>query len=76
MKTDNRDWRDDFGKFVASLESRLESGERQYEGKSFDRSSAELMQELEQEILDWAGWGFILWRTLRRRIDHDGAAAE
>ncbi|MEI9950615.1 MAG: hypothetical protein WDO74_16965 [Pseudomonadota bacterium] len=58
--------------FVESVRKRLEAGRAAYGDSSFTRSPAELLGELQQEALDLAGWGFVLWcrleamtRTLR-----------
>jgi hypothetical protein len=52
--------------FVAALESRLDAGERAYGDSSFKRPPGELTAEIEEELLDVAGWGFILWSRLHR----------
>lgn len=57
---------DRFPAFVAELRGRLEAGARAYGDRSFDRAPAELLGELEQEALDLAGWGFVLFERIRR----------
>lgn len=52
--------------FMAELKGRLDVGRATYGDTSFSRSSSELLVELEQEALDLAGWGFVLWERLRR----------
>ncbi len=51
--------------------ARLEKGRETYGDRSFDRPPDELVDEVEEELLDVAGWGFILWcrmESLRARI--------
>ncbi len=43
---------------------RLEQGRHVYEDRSFSADPAELLAELQQEALDLAGWGFVLWSRL------------
>lgn len=56
---------DPFADFTAALHGRLEAGRATYADRSFERAPAELIAELEQEALDLAGWGFVLWVRLR-----------
>jgi hypothetical protein len=48
------------------LEKRLEAGAKEYGNKSFDKSVNSLIEEIQQEILDIAGWSYILWEKLER----------
>lgn len=50
--------------FAESVRQRLEAGRAAYGDKSFARPPAELVAELQQEALDLAGWGFVLWCRL------------
>ncbi|MEP7049461.1 MAG: hypothetical protein ABJB12_03870 [Pseudomonadota bacterium] len=50
--------------FAESVRGRLEAGRAAYGDKSFNRPPAELIGELQQEALDLAGWGFVLWCRL------------
>jgi hypothetical protein len=50
---------------VAEVRARLEAGRATYGDRSFERSPSELLRELEQEALDLAGWGFVLWHRVR-----------
>lgn len=50
--------------FAESVRVRLEAGRAAYGDKSFSRPPAELIGELQQEALDLAGWGFVLWCRL------------
>lgn len=61
--------------FFAALRERLKQGAIAYGDKSFARDPAELLGELEQEALDLAGWGRVLWqrvRTLRAAVERVG----
>jgi hypothetical protein len=50
--------------FAEAVRARLEAGRAAYGDKSFERPPAELVGELQQEALDLAGWGFVLWCRL------------
>jgi hypothetical protein len=71
---------DGFPEFVEAVRARLEAGRAAYGDRSFDRPTAELVGELQQEALDLAGWGFVLFERLRRlkaaakRVDDDAGA--
>lgn len=56
----------DFARFVVGLRRRLEAGARTYGNASFRRPAVELIDELQDEVTDIAGWGWILWRRLDR----------
>ena len=53
-----------FGRFAANVRSRLAAGRLMYGDASFARDPAELVGELQQEALDLAGWGYILFCRL------------
>lgn len=63
--------------FAETVRKRLEAGRATYGDKSFERPPAELVAELQQEALDLAGWGFVLWcrleRAVAKRISATGA---
>lgn len=50
--------------FASEVRARLEAGRAEYGDKSFHRDPDELLRELQQEALDLAGWGFILFARL------------
>jgi len=56
----------EFMLFVERLRARLMKGMVAYENKSFSKSPDALLEELKQEALDLAGWGFILWCRLEK----------
>lgn len=55
---------DAFPSFVDAVRARLEAGRAAYGDRSFERPTSELVGELQQEALDLAGWGFVLWARL------------
>ncbi|MCC6994800.1 MAG: hypothetical protein IT370_09345 [Deltaproteobacteria bacterium] len=54
-----------FPEFARAVSARLEAGRASYGDKSFSRHPAVLCGEIEQELLDVMGWGYILWRRMR-----------
>lgn len=52
--------------FAGRVKQRLKRGARQYGNRSFSKDPEELLRELQQEALDLAGWGFILFVRLKR----------
>ena len=52
--------------FVGRLRARLKAGAKTYGNTSFTRSAADLVDEIQQEIEDVAGWGLLLWIRLER----------
>lgn len=53
-------------KYFEELEKRIERGAIEYGDKSFDKSTEKLLGEIQEEILDIAGWSYILWEKLER----------
>lgn len=49
-----------FPEFIKTLRDRLEIGRLQYGDVSFEKSTGQLACEIEQELWDVVGWGFIL----------------
>lgn len=61
----------DWPAFVEHAGRRLQAGRRTYRDRSFSRPLQELVGEVEEELLDVAGWAYILWRrvhTLRGKV--------
>ncbi len=52
--------------YFAELRSRLKVGAECYGEKSFDKTNGRLLQEIQEEILDIAGWSYILWAKIER----------
>ncbi len=53
-----------FPDFASAVRHRLELGRADYSDASFARDPGELIGELQQEALDLAGWGYILFCRL------------
>lgn len=51
--------------FSRTLRDRLDVGRKEYGDRSFSRDPAELIGEIEQELLDVCGWAFVLWIRLK-----------
>jgi hypothetical protein len=50
--------------FVNRLDAKMKKGFEEYGDGSFSRPPMELIGELQQEAIDLAGWGMILWCRL------------
>jgi hypothetical protein len=50
--------------FSSAVEARLRQGRIDYGDSSFHRELPELLDELKQECLDLAGWGYLIYRRL------------
>jgi len=59
-------WRPAWEAYATEVSRRLRSGQREYHDESFSADPRRLLQELQQELLDVSGWGFILWQRLER----------
>jgi hypothetical protein len=62
------DTRARFRPFLQQLAARLEAGAAAYGDKSFDKPTPALFSELQQEMLDIAGWGYVLHERVRRLL--------
>jgi len=51
--------------FAKTVRHRLEVGARAYGDASFRLPADRLAEEIDQELLDVMGWGFILWRRVQ-----------
>ena len=60
--------------FRAELRERLIAGARDYGDASFMRAPHELLEEMQQELVDVAGWAWVLWA--QQRMCQTLAAAE
>lgn len=58
----NREW----PMFIRNVFERLDMGRLTYGDDSFDKTPQRLIFEIEQELLDQAGWAFIAWVQLQR----------
>jgi hypothetical protein len=50
--------------YVSLLEERLRKGADSYGDASFSMPPQDAIAEIQQEVLDISGWGFILWSRL------------
>ncbi len=55
---------DYYGPFLRDLGEKLKRGQDVYGSSSFLRSENELLSELQQEALDLAGWGYVLYAKI------------
>lgn len=60
-------------KFFLALRARLAKGDVEYGDKSFD--SPLLPEEILEEIVDIAGWAFVLWVQMQERLGRLETAA-
>lgn len=51
--------------FLSRVEHRLEAGAREYGDASLRAPPGALCREVEEELLDVVGWGFLLWLRMR-----------
>jgi len=58
-------FKDDWLAFMSKIVVRLDKGEAEYEGRSFSKSPDVLLDEIEEELLDVAGWSFIMWKRIK-----------
>ena len=54
--------------FLARLRARLHKGAAEYGDVSFERHPVNTAHELLEEVEDVAGWAFVAWVQLRRRL--------
>ena len=54
-------WKDRWLEFELAMTLRLQKGHQNYGDKSFSRDPAELLREIQEELLDISGWGYIVW---------------
>jgi len=55
-----------FSDFAAEVRKRLDAGRVAYGDRSFAADPAELVRQIEEELLDVCGWSFVLVVRLRR----------
>jgi hypothetical protein len=55
--------------FFARIRGRMEKGNDSYQDRSFSADLIKLANEVQEEVLDIAGWGFILWRRIENTKD-------
>lgn len=64
--TNHSAWRHEFSTFLSKLELKVERGALDYGDRSFELPPDRLFEELEAELLDICGWGFVLWVRLQK----------
>jgi hypothetical protein len=52
--------------YFAAIRARLERGAEDYGDKSYELDDDRILDEIEQELLDLAGWAFLRFARLRR----------
>jgi len=57
---------DQWPAFARQVRARLRAGRATYGDRSFSREPDALLVELQQEALDLAGWGFVLFARIER----------
>lgn len=57
--------REQWNEFVFRVECRLRRGAEEYGDASLKAPPAALAREVEEELLDVMGWGFMLWLRMR-----------
>lgn len=68
----------DLAKFLERVTDRLEAGSRVYGGASTRLPTGRLVDEIQQELEDVAGWSVLLWSKLERlraKVEADSAAS-
>lgn len=61
--------------FARRVRDRLDAGRVAYGDRSFSAEPDALLRELQQEALDLAGWGFVLFQRIERMRKASAAAA-
>lgn len=71
--------REPWREFLGKVESRLQQGYEEYGDSSLRAPPAALAGEIEEELLDVMGWGFMLWlrmRSLAARVARETVSDE
>ena len=58
-----------FSRFCLDLNAKLQKGFKDYGDVSFSRAPEQLIQEIQAECLDIAGWGLVLWARLEKMLE-------
>lgn len=64
----------DWQRFQDHVRARVEQGKCDYGDSSFERPITDILKELQQEIADINGWGFIAYSRIERYLRHLDAA--
>lgn len=65
---------DYYGPFLRALQARLIKGQQTYGSASFERPDDEILTELQEEALDLAGWGYVLYAKIEAYRSKQAAA--
>lgn len=65
-----------FTEFVRAVEAKLDRGKDEHGSESFGLGTSTLIEELQNEALDLAGWGWLLWKRLEDFKDRCGESLE
>ena len=63
-------WKKHWLQFNETMTRRLSEGHREYGDGSFERSPRDLLSEIEEELLDVVGWGYIMWCRIQELSQH------
>jgi hypothetical protein len=66
VSINRNDWREKFQSFALAVSERLDAGERQYRGRTFELPASSIIAEAQAELLDNAAYSFIAWCRLER----------
>lgn len=72
----NEELRAAFGEFCSRVSARLHKGAETYGDASLHLPAPKLLDEVQQELEDVAGWSILLWarlQRLKRQAEDDGA---
>ena len=56
--------------YIAKLRERLKQGHVEHGISSFNKETSGLIEEIQEELLDVSGWGFMLFVRLKRLEAH------
>lgn len=74
MKT--HELRISFAQFADQVQRRLDRGRQRFRNRNFGRKPQRLLSEVEEELLDVMGWGFLAWSRLQAVRDRLAAFDE
>ena len=63
-------WEDNWPEFSKQLKAKLRKGYEEHTDESFSRTPEELIEELMEEALDYAGWGLVFWVRMKSALGH------
>ena len=63
-------WEENWPEFSEDLRATLEKGYQEHTDASFSRTPEELIGELMDEAVDFAGWGLVFWVRMKSALGH------